>query len=233
MKKAVITIIVSGLVYWILPVSITLYERPSSGQLKAAGEIVPAAPLEECVTIKNDGTQASPTGLQTLPVQLIDFEILLATYARNNTSHYTLSIYGLNAGHKQPISEFAINAADLKDNKYVGGSFVRPLNADQLCYSLHTGDATPGNAITAWLTATGRATDGNEPVLKLKSITNLQEAVKSIAQKNYFGLGAELLSGLFFVYLVSQTAIICVLTAYASRQIPKFKNRKRARRSRL
>lgn len=225
MKKVVLTILISGLVYFILPVSITLFERSSSGQLKAAGEIIPGQSLEECIAIENSNAQGGSSAIQNLPVRLIDFEILLATYARNNTSHYTLSIYALNGKTKQPISEFQVDSATLKDNKYLAESFVLPPSIGQVCYSLHSGDATGGNAITAWLTTQ------NEPVVKIKIMTNLPGAIQYIAKKNYFGLGIEALSGLFFVYLVSQTAIICVLAGYASRQIPKFKNRQRTRRS--
>jgi len=216
----VAALLASAVAFNFLPVTFTLSENAQDDALKPFGEILPANPLTHC---------ASDIGVYG-KYREVTLALLLANYNRLNTGHYVLQSFVLNGGDKVILHEEVFSAADVRDNKYKSFVFA-PMSTipGTLCFSLLTGDSTPGNAITVWLNGNG------DPVTKITAVAPLPELLTRLGSRHIFGLGREALFGLFFVYLAVQIWLIIYLAgkAYELEKIPKPAHSKRTGKSRV
>jgi len=115
------------------PVNVLLLT--SSGEGMPVGEILPGRPV-----------------VQTLrcPVQTLnDVEILFATYARNNTSSFEVTL----ADDGEPVIQQSLSSTEIQDNSWVHIILPKPIEdcmGRDLVLRIDSQDASAGNAITVW-----------------------------------------------------------------------------------
>jgi hypothetical protein len=181
-----------------LPVHITLLNVGADSGMIPFGGITGRQPLELCLSEQ----------INVASYENVNLELLLATYNRTNTSHYTLSVFETVNGQKKALHKISFEAEGVTDNAYKPFAIhleenktVRP------CLSLTSTDATSENALTVWLNA------DSEPVLRITAKENLLGLINHVTGQNTFPLGKEAVLGLFLTYIASQIfLIIYILT---------------------
>lgn len=176
------------LLYLFLPVPYTLYTQPNDGGLMAADAITDKTPLQQCV----DGSFENVTAV----------DLLLATYARQNTNTNHVEIFTLENGKKRTLFNDELKSGIVKDNDYFPISFPAVSTSGNICFQISSADATPENSITYWLNSQ------SQPVLKLKSTVPLHKAIEQIVGTNRFLLPMWLAVALCLLYLCANLAAI-------------------------
>jgi hypothetical protein len=125
-----------------------------SGQLDAVGEIVPGFIVIQSLKAEHD--------------KLHVIGILLATYARRNTSFVKISLLN---DRDQEIASQLVNTKKLEDNSFYNFSFPTVEDSADKTYKIEitSVDGRSGNAITAWMSKTNMYPEG------ALTVNNVQE----------------------------------------------------------
>jgi hypothetical protein len=184
-----------GLLYS-LPATITINGIPADDSMIPFGAIKQDHPLEVCLPSSLD-----LSGYHGLKVQL-----LLATYIRINTSHYTFEFYDFNNGKKDLINETYFEAASLADNSYKSFD-IQPINAKiaNPCFSLKSSDATDQNAITMWMNSK------SEPIVKITAASDMLHLFGQANGEYILLLQTDGFIWVYFVYFVSLIYLVIYL----------------------
>ncbi len=203
------------------PVRVTVLNNEPDENMTPYGAIKSTSPLDLCM----------PSYVILEGYRDIGFDLMLATFDRENSSRYSFKVYGLEKGKKSIFTETEFSSAGLTDNSYK--SF--PLSSQnagtsKLCFSLASSEATDKDSITIWMNGQ------SEPVIKIAATTNVANMIRLAAQRNAFPLGETAVLGLFLIYLVSQFWLIGYLLITrpdAEKEISKSAHHQRADRRRV
>lgn len=197
------------LLYLFLPVPYTLYIQPDDGGLRAADAITDKTPLQQCL----DGNFQNVTGM----------DLLLATYARENTNTNHIEIFTLENGKKSVLFKDELNSKVVKDNDYFSIRFPTLSATPKLCFQISSTDATPQNSITYWLNSQ------SQPVLKLRSTVPLHKAMEQVVDASRFHLPIWLAVALCLLYLCANIGAF-ILICHGSQAAPPHPHRTRQKR---
>jgi hypothetical protein len=192
---AVAVLLVIGLMYF-LPIQITIFRNPNGVHVMVFGYITKDHPLEKCL----------PAKLDLDGYRDVNVELLLATYNRINTSHYTFEFYDFDNGKKDLINETHFDAAGFTDNSYKSFG-IQPVNAEiaKPCFRLKSSDATDQNAITMWMNSK------SEPIVKITAASDMLHLFGQANGEYILLLQTDGFIWVYFVYFVSLIYLVIYL----------------------
>jgi hypothetical protein len=220
LARAVVATLLALWLFYAIPVHVTIFMISGDKNQFPFGEITKTHPLETCL----------PSKLDLTGYRDVKAELLLATYNRMNTSHYTFEFYNLNNGRKDLINETGFDGAGVSDNSYKAFDLQQDSTTiANPCFSLISDDAMDENAITVWMNGK------SEPIIKISAAANMSGLINRLNNRNIILLGEKTVLGVFFIYLVSliYLALYLLTNRDGAKEISKPAHHKRTHSRRV
>jgi len=204
-----------------IPVAITLYETPADSVMKPFGPITIEHTFKECLP-----TSLAKSGFFNNNNAGTNLELYMATYMQAVDQDYQIILdnqilpddlidqpgkdrvsCGQNC-ERNYLGTGLLAANSVQDNKYESAADINMdvLNAGQICIHIRPLHQNPTHPLTIWLDSQ------NQPVLRLKKVMPLYQAIDHLSKQSPFHIGKELMFGLCLAYifgLIAFAGIIC------------------------